>query len=89
MRNGHPKKVQEIVEHVPASAGRRCSPEGSWKLDLSGAAPSEALRDWIDRVIVPTLVQDYIRESQQKPCPNLSVVKVSVASSAQSVEAAK
>jgi hypothetical protein len=89
MRNGHPKKFQEIVEHVPASAGRGCSPYGSWKVDLSGAAPSEAPREWIDLVIVPALVQDYIRESQQKPCPSLSVVKVSGASSGQSDEVAK
>jgi hypothetical protein len=41
--------------------------------------------DWIDRVIVPALVEDYIRQSQQKG----SVVPDSLAISGQSDEIAK
>ena len=89
MRNGRRKNVKKVLEHPPSSAGRRYSPEGSWKLDLSGVDPGGALREWIDRVIVPALVQDYIRESQQKPCPRLGVVQVSGAISGQSDEVAK
>jgi hypothetical protein len=89
MRNGHQKKVQKILEHAPASTDKRCSPGRSRKLNLSGAALPGTLREWIDRVIVPALLQDYIRESQQKPYSRLSVVHPSGASTGQSDEVAK
>lgn len=88
MQNGHRTKLQDLSEHAASAAGH-CSAEESWDAGLSGPALSGALREWIDRVIVPVLIQDYIRESQLKPCPRLSVARRSGTTSGQSDEAAK
>jgi hypothetical protein len=85
MRNGYKKRVQGTAAHALVSVHKRSSSEESWRLNPRGTAPSQAVLDWIDRVIVPALVQDYIRQSQQKG----SVVPDSLGISGQSDEIAK
>jgi hypothetical protein len=64
MQDGHQHKIKEILERAPSPVRTRCGPERSCRLNLSGGAPNGVLREWIDRVIVPALAEDYIRQSQ-------------------------
>jgi hypothetical protein len=66
MQNGHQHKIKEILERTPSHVRTRCVLERSCRLNLSNGDRNGALREWIDRVIVPALAEDYIRQSQQK-----------------------